>query len=718
MKKQDIFYYGTQYFRPPNPPRGQHRFHLEKIKNELGFNIVKLFWQWNSCEYVKDQFDFSEYEEVLALCDELGLNVLVQTVLEDAPYWLEREHPECRYVNAKGHADELSGNDNHPTGGHPGLCLDNPVILERGGKFLGELARAASKHPSLVGYDCWNEPHIEPNWNTSYWADLGDTLYCYCPASSAKFKAWLQRKYQTIKTLNQAWKRYYGNWEEVNPPRRHGNFADWLDWWRFWFDNLQEQMRWRYQVLKGADPDHFVMSHSGGIPPVLARIHAGINNFALAKEVDMWGTSAAPIIQNWTPAETAAAHEVTRSAARGKEYWIGELQAGYCHEHGLHKCPRPEPKHIRSWNWLSAVYGAKGILYWCYLEESTGNEAQGYGLIRYNGTTTDRAKEAARTFKQMHSYEHIFMKHSPVSDVAMLYDPVSSTILFAQEGTDAWISNSHVSWYRTIWDSDLYGRWVTFEDLSTLREKVLIVPMHYIISEEAAGALRRYVAEGGTLIAENSFGKLTPDGVLQPQVPPYGLAEVFGAEEEENHYTWPGYQSSSNQPFNGPYNSEITQAPEIELCEPFSGRFRSYGFITPLRPTTARKIGGWKEHALVTHNRFGKGEAYYFGTFVGLSMFHQERGAGQMIARIFKDKFQPSVRGTNLRPRLIDAGNEGLLCVFNNSRFETCEERLTIPEKFKAAVDIYEGKRVPIDNNRIQIQVPPEEVCILHLCQG
>ncbi len=225
------------------------------------------------------------------------------------------------------------------------------------------------------------------------------------------------------------------------------------------------------------------------------------------------------------------------------------------------------------------------------------------------------------------------------------------------------------------------------------------------------------MAEGGTLIAENSLGKFTPNGILQPQVPPYGLAEVFGVEEEENHYTWPGYQSSSNQPFNGPYGSEITQAPEIELSQPFDGRFRAYGFITPLRPTTAGKIGGWKEHALVTHNRFGKGEAYYFGTFAGLSMFHREPGASQMIRRIYEEKFQPPVRGKNLRPRLIDAGDEGLLCVFNNSRTETYEENLTIPEKFKGAVDVYEGKRIPVNKNQIHIRVPPEDIGILHLFQ-
>jgi beta-galactosidase len=718
VKKENIFYYGTQYFRPPNPPRDQHRYHLSRIKDELGFNIVKVFWQWNSCESVKDQWDFSEYTEILDLCDEIGLNVLVQTSLEDAPYWLEREHPECRYVNAKGHAEELSGNDNHPSGGHPGLCLDSAAVMERGGRFLRAVAQEARAHPSLIGYDCWNEPHIEPNWNTLYWADLGDTLFCYCNASTTRFVDWLKRKYGSVGELNRAWKRYFGAWEEVNPPRRHGTFADWLDWLRFWFDNLRQQMGWRYGILKEADPDHFVMSHSGGIPPILARIQAGMNNFALAGEVDLWGTSVAPLAQNWTTGETAAAYDLTRSAAKGKEYWISELQAGYCQDFGLHKCPRPEPRHIRSWNWLAAVYGAKGILYWCYLEESTGNEAQGFGLVRYNGKTTDRAREAARAAALLRKYEHIIIGHSPVSDVALLYDPVSSAILFAQEGSDAWISNSHVAWYRAVWDADLYGRWVTFDDLEAIHEKVLIVPMHYIVTEKAAAALRRFVAEGGTLIAENSFGKLTPHGILQPQVPPYGLAEVFGLEEGENHYTWPGHQSASNQPFNGPYGSEINRAPVITVSRPATARFRPHGFITPLELTTAVKLGGWKDHALVACNRFGKGEAWYFGTFVGLAMFNGEKEAGRLIRSILRARIRPSLQGRRLRPRLIDAGAEGLLCVFNDDRHAAGADVVRLPAHFSHAVDVTDGRTLSLRGNRISVQVPPEDVRVFHLSAG
>ena len=45
----DFFVYGAQYYRPPNPARHLHRFHLENIRENLGFNTVKLFVQWICC---------------------------------------------------------------------------------------------------------------------------------------------------------------------------------------------------------------------------------------------------------------------------------------------------------------------------------------------------------------------------------------------------------------------------------------------------------------------------------------------------------------------------------------------------------------------------------------------------------------------------------------------------------------------------------------------
>lgn len=711
----DAFYYGAQYYRKPNPARATHRFHLERIKHELGFNIVRVWAMWNYVEPKPGEYDLEEVHEILSICDELVLTVLIQPSLESAPYWLERKHPEGRYVNARGMAQELSGNDNHPAGGHPGMCLDNAAVAEPAAKFLAKVTAELKAHRSVVGYDCWNEPHIEPNWNTDYSATQADLLFCYCPGSIARFRQWLRAKYRTVDGLNAAWARCFAEWEDVNPPRRHGNLADWLDWFRFWFDNLEAQQRWRYDVIRRADAERFIMSHSGGVPPLLARIEAGINNFSLAKPVDLWGTSMAPLYQNWTTAETGACCDLTRSAARGKPYWISEMQAGSAQYKGLEKTPWPEPRHIRTTNWLSVAYGAKAIVYWCYLSELTGNEAPGYGLVRLSGETTPRAQEAARTWTLLKRYESLIMQHAPKPDVAILYDPDSSVLLFAQEGHDRWISYSHTAYYRAVWDQDCCARWITPENLGHVPERVLIIPMHDLISEQSAAAIRDYVAQGGTVIAETRFGFFSTHGMQHPHVPPYGLSEVFGLEEEEAFRTWPDYQSPVNRPFNGLWAGDEYQSPRITVERPIRTAFRAYGFLTPLRLTTAKPIGKWDNRVFAAHNRFGKGQAFYFGTYLGLSMFYGETGAMDLVRSIIAEHTDPRIRGHNLRPRLIESEKEALLCVFNNDRRERYEERIEIPERFAKAVDVYSDAPLPVKDRRIQCRVEPEDVLVIHL---
>src|SRR3979411_1620028 len=117
------FVYGAQFYRPPHPPRDIRVRELERIARELNFNTIKLFAEWSFINRRESFYDFEEVAEILHECARLGLKVVINTILENAPYWLEQRYPEARYVNAHGQAQLLGGNSNTQSGGHPGLCL-------------------------------------------------------------------------------------------------------------------------------------------------------------------------------------------------------------------------------------------------------------------------------------------------------------------------------------------------------------------------------------------------------------------------------------------------------------------------------------------------------------------------------------------------------------------------------------------------------------------
>lgn len=157
------FVYGAQFLRILNPPRKMRRSMLEAIARKHEFNIVRIYPTWDYFNPAPDVYDFEEIDEVMAACDEFELPMLLGIVLETAPYWLERQSPDARYVDARGRAHILAGSPAQISGGWTGLCLDAPPVREAATKFITALVRNARKHLSLFAYDIWNEPRLEPS---------------------------------------------------------------------------------------------------------------------------------------------------------------------------------------------------------------------------------------------------------------------------------------------------------------------------------------------------------------------------------------------------------------------------------------------------------------------------------------------------------------------------------------------------------------------------
>jgi len=41
------FLYGTQFYRPPNPPRAERRRMLKDVAQKYGFNIIRIYPMWD-----------------------------------------------------------------------------------------------------------------------------------------------------------------------------------------------------------------------------------------------------------------------------------------------------------------------------------------------------------------------------------------------------------------------------------------------------------------------------------------------------------------------------------------------------------------------------------------------------------------------------------------------------------------------------------------------
>ena len=712
--QQSEFIYGAHVYRPPNPPRAMRREVLRTIAEDHHFNIVRCFPTWDYYNIAPGQYDFSEVEEIMGWCDEFGLKVMMGVVLETAPAWLEQAHPETRYVDAKGQPDSLITKQSHITGGWPGLCLDWQPVQQAARQFVAELVKVVSPHKSMFVWDVWNEPHIEPVWTPNIWATPPERLFCYCPQTIALFRDWLRQRYATIDGLNEAWTRRFYNWESVEPPRALGTSADWVDWRRFMIERCTWQMQFRAESVRSAGSKHLIESHCAHQPPFDDAAILGTNAWRLAECVDTWGLTLFPHQPGFRVFESAGRLDIVRSNANGKNFWWTEMQGGDSRTGMLSGGFNVRPRDIRLWNWLGIAAGAKGILYWQYMAESTGRESTRHGLVLRDNLPTDRVREAAHSNQLIQQQWPIIRDHHPKPQVALLFDQDNALLTFALAGKEDASTDSFQGYYRALWKMDLWADFLEPAQIAAARiagshYKAILVPLHWIGKKEICAALLAYVQAGGTLIIETAFGLFDERFYYNPVIPPHGLAAAFGYRELQNSLV-------RNQPPDTTIAPDelIYYQPEIQFTSPVAVRIKAHTFLTPLEVTSATVIATYNNQPVAVSKKIGRGEIFYFGTNLGARLLEDDPGAMQLLQSIISRVAQPEVTSTTLRPRLIRSAAGTLLTVFNDTPQDQTA-RIQLPPNTQRATNIYTTADHPITNGAIEITVPYEDVTVFLL---
>jgi beta-galactosidase len=522
---------GAQYYRPPNPPRADWSRDLGRMR-AAGLNTVKYWACWSWMGQRPDVVDFADLDELMDLAEGHGLGVVVNTILENAPYRLEQRWPQARYLDHEDRPVHLTSAMNTPGGGWPGLCFDHEPVWQAAEGFLTSVVERYRDHPALRVWDVWNEPHLEP---ASYFPDR---LYCYCTASVAKFRDWLRDRYGSLDGLNRAWSRRYGDWAQVAPPRLFESVPDMIDWRLFWFDNLAGLLRRRCATVRAADPVHPVMTHVAlsGFTGQLAT-HT-LDEFDLAGPVDIYGTSSFP---TWLMADDHVEHlfnlDTARDAAEGKPFWQAELQGGRGRRDGLRSTGQPAPEVVRLWIWNALAAGATGVMFWQWRPELLGPESPGYGLCTPDGATTGRVAAVAG-MAEVVTHPSLRDRVPEPPSTGLLVSRRAALHAFATDRTMHLYRDAILGGYRMLTDIDLTVA-ILHED-RIARSGVpahiqrLYWPMPSVADRPMADALTAFVDGGGTLVAESAPGEYRPDGSRRTTVPGCGLDQLFGVRQVES----------------------------------------------------------------------------------------------------------------------------------------------------------------------------------------
>ena len=594
---------GVQYYRAPFPDGKYWDDDLRRMR-DAGLNTVQLWVLWAWVEAKPGRYVFDDYDRLMELAGKHGLGLVISTIAEIQPYWIHREVPGSEMINNSGHRIvSLNRNECH-FGLTPGGCTDHPQVWERMSAFLKTVVTRYRDLPNLRGWDCWNETR----WNVD-----AEGIVCHCPHTLAAFRQWLGRLYGDLDGLNRAWKRRYGQWNEVLPGKSPGHtYTEMMAFSHFLTVRANQHGQNRYDLMKGLDPRHPVTLH-GGCPctemagwGTLTPIDRG-NDWAFADHLDGVGCSSFPKWFGIDDADFGMRLDLVKSAARGKSVWLSELQGGRASQ-GFEVHKPVDALSQQRWIWNGLACGADTILFWCWRDEVFGCESGGYGLSGLDGLAEERLAAMRVTGKVVEQHRSLLDAYQPApATVGVLFSPQTYYLQFSQTGNGGPAAAAFHGYCRALVRKSIPFVAVEEEHLEVLEHlRVLFLPRTLVFSPAVEKALTRFLERGGTVVCESESGAFNPQGLYSYSVDRL-LARLTGVREVGRR------QLESTT-----LTADLDGLPcEMGLAQ----------WITPLETGHGTVHASHRDGALLLSCPAGKGQVVYCGGYLG-EAYRQQQTTG------------------------------------------------------------------------------------------
>jgi len=392
--------YGGDY----NPEQWPESVWVQDVRlmREAGVNLVSVgIFSWAWLQPGPHRFEFGWLDRALDLLHEGGIRVDLATATASPPPWFSKRHPESLPVTQDG--------TTLWPGGRQAYCPSSAAYREACAELVTALAKRYGTHPAL---EMW---HV----NNEYGCHVSE---CYCDASAAAFRVWLQQRYDTLDALNEAWgtafwsQRYY-DWDEINPPRLAPNFINptqQLDFQRFSSDELLACYRNEREILARLTPDVPVTTN------FMTPAFKPVDYFKWARELDVVSTDhyLRPA-EGDTNLDVALSGDLTRGLADGKPWLLMEHSTSAVNWQPVNLAKTPG--ELRRNSLAHIARGANGALFFQWRQSRAGAEKFHSALVPHAGTDTRIWREVVELGNQLAGLSDI-LAETVHADVAILWD--------------------------------------------------------------------------------------------------------------------------------------------------------------------------------------------------------------------------------------------------------------------------------------------------------
>ncbi|HET6148188.1 MAG TPA: beta-galactosidase [Polyangia bacterium] len=541
------------------------------LMKQSGFKVVRMGdLSWDYFEPSDGKFDFKHFDAVMAAMQAAGIKVVLDIPGLPAPMWLHHKYLGVDIVNQAG--TRLAPAERYMDN------IGDPDYRRLARRMADKLTKRYAKHPALLalGYD--NE--------------IGNGFMSYSEADRKRFVAWLKKRYGSVETLNRAWatqrwSRRIGSWEEVRLP-----FADgpgpperYLDLRRFWSDVTIATLGDLEAVRKKNAPNKPVLSNywdwSG---------RRGFDFLGSYREHTTYGAMgfyAGDAVNGGWEATLIKGGMTTPT-------WFNEFTAGGGGSYG-------SKGWSRMWAHFVLLLGGQAALAWTFNSHLGGEEQVLMGLLDHDDRPSWRLTEWAGIAESYAKLEKLGFPRRVEPKVAIAYSFENTQATSANGASNTvhqyiktpYLKQAHGAFEPLLKDNiDVAVIKLSYEDLS--RYRLLILPGIYLLDGASTAAVRKFVADGGTVVMTAQSAKVNDNNQWHATPKPGGLTDVFGLRTNA-FYDAAGTLKLGDQ--------EIKATIEhYEVLEPSTAE------------VLARFIDLEAKPPAITSNKFGKGRAIYVAT--------------------------------------------------------------------------------------------------------
>ncbi|MEU1972657.1 beta-galactosidase [Microbacterium sp. NPDC019599] len=505
--------YGADY----NPDQWPEEVWDEDVRlmQEAGVNIVSLgIFAWSRIQPAEDVWDFEWLDRVIDKLHAGGIQVNLATATASPPPWLSKTYPETLPADESG-ASYWPGSRQH-------FAPSSPTYRRLAGELVRRIAERYAQHPAVV---MW---HVGNEFGCHLWADYSD-------AARDAYRGWLRDRYSTIDALNAAWgtsfwSQRYGDFDEIFPPRLapySHNPSSMLDFRRFTSDMLLEC----YLLERG------ILLEAGATQPITTNFMGPFkpaDYAAWAPHMDVIADDCYPDPANPNRVRDAAfQRDLVRSLKPGVPWLLWEQATDAVNWRPANAGKKPGA--LMAETAQSIARGADGIMFFQWRQSRAGSEKFHSAMLPHAGTST-KTWDAVTGLGARLAALPALPPPGRDAQVALVFDWEN---WWAVEERDHPTRVDYLA-LSLEWYGALHKRGIQVDIVAPERVDagydLAIAPALYLLRDEGAEALTRFVEDGGTLLAGpfsdivDEHDQFRSGGFLTQLGPLLGLRfEDFGA---------------------------------------------------------------------------------------------------------------------------------------------------------------------------------------------